>query len=232
MGNIGNKGLYPDKDPVNESDYLIGTDEASGATKSFTLADVKNYISEITVVTSQEEFDAAVSEGEKDIYIDTTDVIAIGSTQGGITIRGKVLNLSSDASNISVYCETLNMHGTNFSIKNGNISELNTASSFSGDINLSNTNVNKFDNWLGAMVNAHFNECFFNRLYIGRGAFFYIKNTLAVACTATPNNVNIQGNSSTILYCSVRTIYSKPTDGKTIVWNTGSGMYELNKTAL
>ena len=77
---------------------------------------INNLPSTIPFVTNQEEFDAAVSEGAKDVFIDTTDTISVMGIGYRITLRGNELNLNTDGSEISVYCKKLNISGSDCSI--------------------------------------------------------------------------------------------------------------------
>jgi hypothetical protein len=99
MAKISNKSAYPQQSPVALSDYLIGTDGATLATKTFTVQSLANIIDD--TVTLQEVLNtgnsayyngASIPAQEGTMILGTTN--GVGLSQDTITFNGQTGNIT------------------------------------------------------------------------------------------------------------------------------------------
>jgi len=88
MAKISNTTVYPNQSPVELSDYLIGTDAATLATKTFTIQDIADVID--GQVTLQEVLDAGNSATQNILL--TGNIVLTGDLtgNGNITRTGNI----------------------------------------------------------------------------------------------------------------------------------------------
>ena len=97
MGRISNKVSYPVKSPVEQTDYLIGTDNITKATNTFPIEDIlalftANNISSLPTVTSRSQDDyLSISQSGLGKKITVEDfmaepVVNAGNVSGTITV--------------------------------------------------------------------------------------------------------------------------------------------------
>ena len=100
MAKISNKSAYPQQSPVSLTDYLIGTDGATLATKTFTVQSLANIIDD--TVTLQEVLNTGNSAYYNGASIPAQEGTMILGTTNGVGLQQDTLTFNGQTGDITM----------------------------------------------------------------------------------------------------------------------------------
>ena len=151
MAKISNTTVYPNQSPVELSDYLIGTDAATLATKTFTIQDIADVID--GQVTLQEVLDAGNSATQNILL--TGNIVLTGDLtgNGNITRTGNITLTGAQTISSTLGVTGLSTLAT-VDINGGNIDSTRIGASFASEAKFSTLGTNSAVQVIGNLTGA------------------------------------------------------------------------------